>query len=93
MTYPVYKSLILSNLQNNNRILNKYHLIYLIMFKEIIMSFVKKHANFLEKRVFNRRTYKVFDSVIDMKSASNITCNFVEEDTNLIMLKLSKLNV
>lgn len=93
MTYPVYKSLILSNLQNNHRILNKYHLIYLIMFKEIIMSFVKKHAKFLEKRVFNRRTYKVFDSVIDMKSASNITCNFVEEDTNLIMLKLSKLNV
>lgn len=91
--YPQFKSIIDLNLKNNNKLFRNRYLIYLFIFKVNVRSFFSKYTNFLTHRVVFRKSYRVFDNVKDIKSASEITSKIIEKNTHLIMLKVLKIKI
>lgn len=92
-SYPQYKSIIISNLQTNIKSLKPISLINLYKLKISITIFFSNYINFIIKRIICRKSYRVFDDVKDIKSASEITSKIIEKNTMLIMKRINKLKI
>lgn len=91
ISYPAYKSIIISNLQSNNKSFENNYLLNIYIVREKLYIIISKYLNFLIKRVICRKSYNVFDNVVDMIAASEISKSFIVKNTLRVMSKLNRI--